>query len=368
MSRPLRVLHVAQPTTEGVAVLTAAMAADQVTRGWDVAVACPGTGDLPVWTSAGGAQHLPWAAARNPGASVPREVAALRGLIGRFGPDVVHLQSSKAGLAGRLAIRGRIATVFSPHAWSFLASAGPQAWAALRWERWATRWTAAVVAVSAAEASAGQAAGIEARYVVARNGVDLQLHPAADAADRRAARSSLALGPEPLAVCVGRVCRQKGQDLLLAAWPTVRSALPDALCVLVGDGPDLAAVQSSHVAGVRAVGRRDDVPSWLAAADVVVLPSRWEGLSLAMLEAMAAGRALVVSDVSGATEALGEVSAAVPVGDVPALADAVTQLLADPQRAAAEGAALRRRAEELFDLRRTADELAAVYLELSGRR
>jgi glycosyltransferase involved in cell wall biosynthesis len=362
------VLHVAQPTTEGVAVVAAALVRDQVARGWSVTVCCPDDGDLPGWAREAGAAHVSWPAGREPGPALAGELLRLARGIRDTRPDLVHLHSSKAGLAGRLVLRGRVPTVFSPHAWSFLAAAGPKRWAALRWERSATRWTSVVLAVSEAEVVAGEAAGVGARYVVARNGVDLdRIRPASDA-ERAAARESLGLDSTPLAVCVGRVCEQKGQDLLLSAWPDVRYALPEATCVLVGDGPGVDAVRAAATPGVVAVGRRRDVPAWLAAADVVVLPSRWEGMSLALLEAMAAGRAVVTTDVAGAAEALGGVTEPVPVGDVAALAAATTHLLSDRALAAAQGSALRRRAEELFDLDRTTADVAALYLELLDRR
>jgi glycosyltransferase involved in cell wall biosynthesis len=117
------------------------------------------------------------------------------------------------------------------------------------------------------------------------------------------------------------------------------------------------------------VGTRADVEEWLAAADVVALPSRWEGMALTMLEAMARGRAVVATDVAGADEALGsEAGAVIPVEDVRALADALVVRLLDPARAAAEGAAGRARAERSHDARSTAAAAADLYADLIGRR
>jgi glycosyltransferase involved in cell wall biosynthesis len=117
-------------------------------------------------------------------------------------------------------------------------------------------------------------------------------------------------------------------------------------------------------------GATDDVTSWLAAADVVVLPSRWEGMSLSMLEAMAAGRPLVVSDVPGAREAVtAGAGAIVPVGDVPALSRAVLDRLRDAGLRRREGEQARKVAEERFDLQRTLRATVAAYeavLEGSG--
>ena len=84
---------------------------------------------------------------------------------------------------------------------------------------------------------------------------------------------------------------------------------------------------------VRLVGKRADVADWLAAADVVAFPSRWEGMSIGMLEAMASGRSVVASDVGGAQEALGgESGAVVPPEDAAALAQAIDDRLLDPAR------------------------------------
>jgi glycosyltransferase involved in cell wall biosynthesis len=158
-------------------------------------------------------------------------------------------------------------------------------------------------------------------------------------------------------VCVARLSRQKGQDLLVAAWPSVRSRVLDARLVLIGDGD----LELPDTDGVEVLGPRDDVDAWYAAANVVVLPSRWEGMSLTMLEAMASGRSVVATDVAGAREALGEV---VPVEDRLALADAVVARLLDPAGADEEGRANRAKVERDYDVRRVGDEFAALYDEL----
>jgi glycosyltransferase involved in cell wall biosynthesis len=357
----LRVLHVAQPTDAGVARCAADLAADQRDRGWDVTVAAPAAGPLGVWLAASGVAHVPWEATRSPGPSVLRETAALHHIVRRVDPQLVHLHSSKAGLAGRLAVHGTRPTVFQPHAWSFDAVGGPVRRASLAWEVVAARWSARVLCVSEAERERGVAAGIHAEWAVIPNGVDLDRFPAATAAERARARIELDL-TGPAVVCVGRLARQKGQDLLLDAWPAVRAAVPGAQLHLVGDGPDAAALAGRRVEGVRLHGRRDDVGRWLAAADVAAFPSRWEGMSLAVLEALARGCSVVAADVTGVRESLPVgTGGLVPPEDPAALGAALVARLRDPTLVEAEREVARAHVARSHDLRETCRRTADLY-------
>lgn len=309
---PPSVLHVSQPIDGGVGSYVAELAVEQHQRGWRVAVACPEHGALPDRLRQAGVPLLPWEASRSPGPTVPQETRALSRILSAARPDVVLLHSSKAGLCGRLALRGRRPTLFFPHGWSWLAADGPVAVASRLWERGAGRWATRTVCVSDGEAALGSAAGV-VRLAVVRNGVDVERWQAVRA--RRAeARAALQLRPgQFLAVSVGRPSVQKGHDRLLSAWPTVRLAAPDAQLVVVGEGPDRPALAARAVPGVDLPGEREVEP-YLAAADVFVLPSRWEGLSLALLEAMAAGVSVVTTAVAG-SEVVGSERGTVLGGD-----------------------------------------------------
>ena len=365
----LSVLHVTQPTIGGVGGQVLALASDQVQRGFEVAVACPAQGELAERASAAGVRHIPWTASRSPGPATAAEMVALRGIFDRADHDVVHLHSSKAGLAGRIVLHGTRPTLFQPHAWSFEAVDGLVGKAALTWERMSARWAHVIVCVSEGERRRGEEAGIRARFRIIRNGVDLDAYPEASAEDRLRAREQLGRAPdEPLAVCVGRLARAKGQDVLLRAWPAVRERVTDARLVLVGAGPDAPALRRLAGAGVEFAGERNDVLDWLAAADVVVQPSRWEAMSLSLLEAMARGRSVVVTDVPGAPETLADVEGAVVPVEAPSpLAAGIADRLLDPVRAAAEGRENRRRVEQ-FDIHRMTDAFAGVYAELLEER
>lgn len=370
MAVPLRVLHVAQPTDAGVASYVTAAAAHQIDRGWDVVVACPDGGRLADDLAGRAVPRRAWAATRSPGRSTAVEVRDLARLVGEVGPDVVHLHSSKAGLAGRLALRRRVPTMFQPHGWSWLATSGVLTEAAKAWERWGARWTDRFVCVGDGERKQARDLGLRGEFSVVRNGVDTTRFRPTEGSARDSARVAVGVPTRRrLVVCAGRVTRQKGQDVLIAAWRTVAARMPDAQLIVIGDGDLLSGLRHVAPAGVTFTPPVPDVRPWLAAADLVVLPSRWEGLSLTLLEAMASGRSVVVSDITGLAEAVPDnAGARVPPGDVKALATAIVQRLNEPLRTMTEGAAAARHARRRFDAQHTFHRLAEVTLEAATRR
>lgn len=146
----------------------------------------------------------------------------------------------------------------------------------------------------------------------------------------------------PLALFVGRIARQKGVDVLIEAARIVARSRPDWRLALVGEGPSRAEIEGPTrddplLAGrIRWLGFRDDVPALLRAADLFVLPSRWEGMPNAVLEAMAAGTPVVATRVEGTEELIadGRTGRLVPPGDPGALADAILGALSDRAGAA----------------------------------
>lgn len=372
----MRVLHVTQPNEQGVSRVVAALVDDQIRRGLDVAVACPVAGLLPgdVGPLAGevvaaGARHVLWPARRSPGVNMVGEIARLARILRAERPELVHLHASKAGLGGRLVLRGRLPTVFQPHSWSFESEAGLVRAATVRWERAAARWTDAVVCVSDAERRRGEGAGIRAPFHVVPNGVDVEHFSAAGEQARNDARQRLGLAEGRLVVCIGRLSRQKGQDVLVDAWRRIAREVPDARLVLVGSGPEESALRAKAAADVMFAGEQADVRDWLAAADVVAVPSRWEGMSLSLLEAMARARSTVATDVGGAREALGDdAGALVRVEDEDALATALARRLLDPAVRAVEGKAARERVERLHDARAASARVAALYEQVLTAR
>lgn len=368
--KTLKVLHVSQPPDSGVPRVVAGLVADQVTRGWDVVVATPDDSELGGMVTGLGARSRSWQATRTPGAGTLGEARALDRIVQEENPDIVHLHSAKAGLAGRLVLRGRLPTVFEPNAWSFEPLRGMLRWAAVAWERRAARWTDLLICVSAMERAIGVAADIDAPFEVVPNGVDLSAWPAPGPAARATARLDLGLNENALVVvCVGRLSEQKGQDVLLEAWRLLLREIPEASLVLVGDGPYRERLQASKTPNVSFMGTRDDVRSWFVAADVAVISSRWEGMSIGMLEAMATARSVVSTRVAGAEDALGGgAGAIVEVEDPAGLAQALVARLRDPELAGHEGVRARERVQERFDSKMTAARVAELYELVLQRR
>lgn len=185
---------------------------------------------------------------------------------------------------------------------------------------------------------------------VVPNGVDLS---------RFVARASAA-GPARRVLAVGRLLPQKGFDVLVEAM----RALPDLELDLVGEGPERPRLAGPNV---RLHGWQADVRPFLAAADIVVIPSRWEGFGLVAVEAMASGVPVIASAIPGLDEAVGDAAIRVPPEDPAALASALRALAADPLRRAALAGAGRAQAAR-FDIHRAVATYESMYRRLADGR
>jgi glycosyltransferase involved in cell wall biosynthesis len=174
-------------------------------------------------------------------------------------------------------------------------------------------------------------------------------------------------GERPVVLTVSRLEERKGHNTLLDAV----ALMPAVQLVLAGDGDERSRLEArAHALGiagrVRFLGHRSDVDDLLACADVAVLPSHDEALPLTALEAMAAARPLVATDVGGTREAVvhGRTGLLVPPADPPALAAAMSSLLADRVLAARLGEAGRDRVHSLFSHERMLTAYTALYDQL----
>jgi glycosyltransferase involved in cell wall biosynthesis len=194
---------------------------------------------------------------------------------------------------------------------------------------WALSRAARVVAVSRALADEVAALGVPRdRIVVVLNGVDRELF---QVRDRAAARSELGLPGGPLALCVANLKTEKGVLDLARAWDAVARALPDARLAFVGGGPLRAELAAALPPRATLVGARPlpEVATWMAACDVLVLPSHIEGTPNVVLEALASGRRVVATAVGGVPDLITSelLGALVPPHQPEAMAAALTQAL-----------------------------------------
>ena len=170
-----------------------------------------------------------------------------------------------------------------------------------------------------------------------------------------------------------RVCR-KGHDVLVRALGAVQVPLGRRIVwIFAGEGPERGALEKTSSvlpdsAVVRLPGEIEDVGMLLSAADVFCMPSRSEGLGVALLEAMAAGVPSIASRVGGMAESLvsGETGLLVPVGDADELARAIEFLIGDPVRARRLADAGQCRAAECFDVHLMGEQTTRLYRLVAG--
>jgi glycosyltransferase involved in cell wall biosynthesis len=222
-----------------------------------------------------------------------------------------------------------------------------------------------IIFVSQAAADTHQQAGIVSdRAATILNGID-KPQPLTS---REKSRRQLAL-PEsaPVAITVARFTAQKNYSLLVAAAKRVVGRVPEVRFLLVGDGPERTAMEGLAVANglgevVTFLGERDDVPDLLAAADLFVLPSRFEGLPLVILEAMALGLPIVATHIGGTCEAVGaHYPWLVESGDIDGLAAAILEALTNEEKRRLIGTSNRNRFEQFFGAERMGRETAELY-------
>lgn len=182
-------------------------------------------------------------------------------------------------------------------------------------------------------------------------------------------REELGAVDRPLVLTSARLSDQKGLPVLLEAAAEV----PEAVFALAGEGPERGRLEElaerlGVAERVRFLGRREDVPELLAACDVFALPSLYEGTSLAVLEAMAARRAVVSSAIGGTEELIedGRSGLLVPPGDAGALAEALRRVLADRGLREQLAAQARERVEREFTRAGMATRVSSIYKELLG--
>ncbi|WP_422927895.1 glycosyltransferase [Singulisphaera sp. PoT] len=241
----------------------------------------------------------------------------------------------------------------------------------LAFDRYLARWTDKVVGNSHAVVDFYREAGIPSdRLEMIFSGIEPVEPPAVDPAEVRREFGF----PEgcPLLLFAGRLAPQKGVADLLSALDLLQHVRPDLRTIIVGDGPLREQLESTARAfrlgeAVRFLGHREDVPRLLAASDILVLPSLYEGLPNVVLEAMQFGKPVIATAAPGTTEVVvhDETGILVPLSDHPSLARAIRKLVEDPTLAQRLGAAGRARVDAEFRLDSMINQFAGLYERLA---
>jgi glycosyltransferase involved in cell wall biosynthesis len=283
--------------------------------------------------------------------------------IRKIQPDLVHCHTTKAGLVGRLAARVLdVPSIYTVHTWCF-TNGTARSWRTFGppSETVAARWARRIITVSDANRTAGILRRIAHadKFVTVHNGVN-----------DCSARAKPGIGEIPRIVMVARFVKQKNQGLLIEAVSRLKTPV---ILTFAGDGPLLeqakqkAASCPPHVK-VEFLGERPDITKILAASNLFVLSTNWEGFPVSILEAMRAGLPVIAMDVDGVREAVfdGVTGLLVRVGDLDGLVQALRQLIADPGLRERMGMRGRSAYEERFSVGQMLFKTRRVYHDTLG--
>lgn len=316
--------------------------------------------------------------------SIRKEIAAFRALLRTIRaeqPDVLHLNSSKVGglgaFAGRLARVPRI--IFTAHGWEFNnRDRGMFARSVFLFLSWLTILLShATITVSdAMRAQIRHLPFTERRTTVIRNGILVPTSVSRDTARTHLQTYAPDLSARMDTYWFGMIAELhpvKGIDVAIDAFAACTETHPDTTLVVCGAGEARTALaQCITERGlddrVFLLGHVADAAAYLPAFDAFLFPSRSEGLGYALLEAGAAARPVIASDVGGIPEVItdGETGRLVAPGDTAALADALNTFAAAPERAQALGDALAARVQTVFTLERMVRDTDAIYTATSA--
>lgn len=300
--------------------------------------------------------------------NVAADLSAIRDLTkqlrGRV--DVVHAHGLRAAFIGVLAAkRAGIPSLFTAH--NLVPPMGRLPRILLRI---IGKTTQRILAVSQAVANSLIAAGLPTdKIIVISNGIDVTAFDLLDTSDIR--KEFEIPAHAPIVVGIGRLSPEKGFDILVSAFSSVLSVLPNAHLLIAGDGPEaksLHALAAKLGSACHLLGRAENPIPLLNAADIVAIPSRQEGQGIVALEAMAARKPVIAANVGGLAETIvpDVTGLLVPPENLVKLASALTVLLQNPERCREMGVQARLRVEQHYTLERMINNIEAIYTSTTG--
>lgn len=320
-----RIVQVVATTTGGTGAHVRLLAEHLSGRGADVVVCAPRAAEERFGFSAAGAR---FEAAPIGSLPHPRDAATIRRLRRDVaGADVVHAHSLRAAALAGLATPGHVPFVVTRH--NAILTTGPMRRVHEALERYTARRAAVTLCVSGDLVDSVRRAGgtdVRRAFVTAPP-------MAPPRRGRDAVRVELGAGDRPVVLAIGRLHQQKDFPMLIEAACRLNDLDPRPLVLIVGDGPERAALESliaSTGAPVRLLGERRDVPDLLSAADVLTLSSVWEAGSLAVQEGLRAGLPFVGTRVGAIPDLVADAGRLVPAHDFRALAVQLRRVLTEP--------------------------------------
>ncbi|MBT9169708.1 MAG: putative glycosyltransferase EpsD [Actinobacteria bacterium] len=286
--------------------------------------------------------------------------------------DLIHVHTPMAAFMGRYLARdtGQGPVLYTAHGFHFFEGAPKTNWLIYyNAERVAARWTDGLLVINGEDFENAQRLGFrpgENLFFVHGVGVDLEQYSALSA-EGLGIRAVLGIGPDDVVItCVAELNENKNHAFLLEAWPEVSRCFEHCHLLLVGTGEKMLALQrwvaQNRVPRVHFLGYRRDVPQILGETDIATLVSKREGLPKYVMEAMAAEKPVVASNVRGNRDLVtdGQTGLLVEPGDVPGLVKALETLISDRQLRVALGAAGRQKIQA-YSLEKVVGEMAAIY-------
>jgi len=297
-------------------------------------------------------------------------------------PDIVHTHSSKAGILGRLAARrANLPVVHTIHGASFHYGQSPLAYHTyVGLEKLAARWTDRFICVADDMAQEYLQAGISEpdRYVTIYSGFDVDPYLTARATHRQTMRNALGIADDEIIVGkIGRLFHLKGHEFVLQAAPRIIAANPKVRFLFVGDGilrakyeQEIAAAGLSDHFLFSGLVPPDQIPELIAAMDIVVHTSQWEGLARVLPQALLAGAPVISYDVGGAREVVipEKTGYLLPRDNVDSLVESVLELAGNPEKRVRFAAAGRELCQQRFRHQTMSTQIQQVYEEVLSSR
>lgn len=297
--------------------------------------------------------------------SALKAIVKIKEFINDFKSDIIHCHSSGAAAFGRLAIRGRVPTIYTAHGWGFnVGVPWPQKIIAILVEKFLASYANKIICVSkfVKNLAIRYHIATDSKFTIIYNGVeDLKLFTDSSEKIR--------------IVFIGRLSEPKQPLMLLEAFEKLSDNTKNKCeIIIIGDGPKRVTlvdfIEKHHLSGVNFFGglTREETLKILATSDIFVMISKWEGLPITILEAMSAGLPIIASDVGGINEAItDDCGMLVRVGDIAGLLSALENLINNKtlRRQLGEIAAIR--AREKFSLDKMCHETEKVYEEVLNK-